>query len=138
MIVNGRVINEVDRQRLSAIVSESGHPPGGTVSYITALSELLEVARPVPPQEVPPDLVTMNSVVRVRDPENGDLDLYRLVYPHNVLDQDMALSVLTPIGAAMFGRRVGEEIQWRSPRRVCRAIIDDLDYQPERAGDYDR
>ena len=129
-----RVINELDRLRLSALVPLSGHPPG----HVSELVDLIESAKPLPPHQVPADLVTMNSVVRLRDPDTGDLDLYRLVYPHNVLEEEMALSVLTPIGAAMFSKRIGETIRWRSPRRHCSAIIESLDYQPERAGDYDR
>lgn len=136
MIATERVISQIDRQRLSALVPVAGHPPGD--GHIAALADILKNARPVDPEQVPPDLITMNSVVRLRDPDTGDVDVYTLTYPDEAAASDTSLSVLTRIGAAMFGHRIGEEVRWQSPRRLCRAIVEDIDYQPEREGHYDR
>lgn len=136
MITAERVVSQIDRLRLASLVPSAGHPPGDV--HLANLAELLETARAVPPQNVPPDMVTMNSTVRLRDPDTGDVDVYTLTYPHDIDRSDTALSILTRIGAAMFGARVGEEIRWQSPRRLCRAVIEGIDYQPEREGHFDR
>jgi regulator of nucleoside diphosphate kinase len=77
------------------------------------LGRELERARVVPAREVGADTVAMGSRVVFRD-DAGEVHHVTLVYPE---DADMGqgrLSVLTPVGAALIGLRVGQSIRWRT------------------------
>ncbi len=131
---HARVINANDRQRLyDAFPYEPSLPP-----HLAALLDHLAAATPIPPDRVPHDLVTMNSVMRLRDPIGGDLLEAELVYPRDADRLPHARSVAAPFGAAAFGRRVGDDITWSTPLGVHTVVIESLAYQPERDGDLDR
>ena len=72
----------------------------------------LERARVVDDAKVPDDIVRMGSTVRYRT-DTGQEPQVTLVYP---VDADIAqgrISVLTPVGTALIGLRVGHSITWR-------------------------
>ena len=72
----------------------------------------LERARVVDDAKVPDDIVRMGSTVRYRT-DTGQEPQVTLVYP---VDADIArgrISVLTPVGTALIGLRVGQSITWR-------------------------
>lgn len=72
----------------------------------------LERARVVDDQSVPADIVRMGSMVRYRT-DSGQEQRVTLVYP---VDADIAegrISILTPVGTALIGLRVGQSITWR-------------------------
>ena len=70
-------------------------------------------ARVVPRSEIPPDVVTMNSTVRLRDLETGEEETYTLVYPDEADIEENKLSVLAPVGTALLGTGPGT---WSSGR----------------------
>jgi len=72
----------------------------------------LERARVVEDRKVPADIVRMGSTVRYRT-DSGKEPQVTLVYP---VDADIAegrISVMTPVGTALIGLRVGQSITWR-------------------------
>ncbi|KRA55969.1 nucleoside diphosphate kinase regulator [Devosia sp. Root635] len=77
----------------------------------TLLREL-ERARVVDDTKVPADIIRMGSTVQYRT-DSGQEPQVTLVYP---VDADIAtgrISVLTPVGTALIGLRVGQSITWR-------------------------
>lgn len=75
------------------------------------LSEL-ERARIVDDADVPADIVRMGSSVRYRTDADQEQEV-TLVYP---VDADIAagrISVMTPVGTALIGLKVGQSITWR-------------------------
>ena len=106
----------------------------GDKPYLQSLRSELDLARVVSPDKVPPNVVTMNSTVRLRQRRaNGD-ETYTLVYPR---DADIAkgkLSVLAPIGTAILGYRVGDDVEWQVPSGLIQFTIEKLVFQPERDG----
>jgi Transcription elongation factor len=72
----------------------------------------LERARVVDDGKVPEDIVRMGSTVRYRT-DSGQEPQVTLAYP---VDADIAegrISVMTPVGTALIGLRVGQSITWR-------------------------
>jgi regulator of nucleoside diphosphate kinase len=72
----------------------------------------LERARVVDDNNVPGDIIRMGSTVRYRT-DTAQESQVTLVYP---VDADIAagrISVLTPVGTALIGLRVGQSITWR-------------------------
>lgn len=127
------VINTLDKQRLTMILADAGHPPGPAA----IVRDILERARAVPPLLIPANIVTMNSTVRLRYPNEEEAEVLSLVYPE-AADSPAAVSVLAPLGASLLARRAGDEVRWMGARGPRCAVLEEIEYQPERAGDFDR
>ena len=59
---------------------------------------------------------------------------FRVVFPRAANAAAGNISVLAPLGMAVLGRRVGEEITWSVPAGARRLRVEDVLYQPERDG----
>lgn len=128
------LMNELDHARLERLLQQ---PEYAKLPIAPALTERLENADVVAPEKIPTDLVSMHSRVRFRDLKADLVMEKELVYPHN-LDKDATdqLSVLAPLGAALLGARVGEEVHWQLPNGKDAAIlVEALLHQPEAAGE---
>ena len=106
--------------------------------YLNDLEAELERAVAVEPQDVPADVITMNSAVRLRDLEADEALEFTLVYPRDASPDGGRVSVLAPIGTAIIGYRTGDVIEWPVPAGTARLKVEDVVYQPESAGHYDR
>lgn len=100
------------------------------------LQKELERARVVAPEEVPSDVVTMNSKARVRDVAGDEEMTYTLVFPEQANIEEGKISVVAPIGTAMLGQRVGDEFEWQVPAGPVRLRVKEVLYQPEAAGHF--
>ena len=132
--ISGRTaqVTEFDSKRLRAVLDRVQGSGSVRDNYLHRLRRLLDTADTVPPDDVPGNVVTMNSKVRLRDRHDAEMTV-SLVFPEDAAcddDQEIRrVSVLTPIGLAILGRRVGHLI-------ANRIRIDGLLYQPEGAGDF--
>lgn len=102
------------------------------------LEEELGRAVVVPSENIPPNVVTMNSKVRFRDETTGEESEVTLVYPSEANADEGKISVLAPVGAALLGLSVGEAVDWEMPTGKTRRLkIITVLYQPEAAGNFD-
>jgi regulator of nucleoside diphosphate kinase len=85
---------------------------------------------------VPADVVTMNSELVYEDVDTGARRTVRVVYPKDADSKRGWISVLAPIGSALLGLRVGQEIEWPVPHGSKRVRVVELRYQPEASGDF--
>ncbi|ETS32895.1 MULTISPECIES: nucleoside diphosphate kinase regulator [Photorhabdus] len=130
------IINELDAERLDSLLEQ---PAFADTSIADALNEELDRAEIVPPAEIPSDVVTMNSRVRFLDLTSSEERVRTLVYPASLQDSSDQLSVMAPLGAALLGLRIGDEISWKLPNgEETRVKVLELLYQPEAAGEYHR
>jgi regulator of nucleoside diphosphate kinase len=128
------VVTTEDLERLETLLtSDAARLIGGSERVDELQSELLR-AQIVPPDNVPADVVTMNSIVTLRDLNTNEVDTYTLVYPNLADIANFKLSVLAPIGTAVLGYRVGDEFQWRVPEGWRRLRVEQVVFQPERDG----
>lgn len=86
------------------------------------LEEELGRAIVVPDEELPTDVVAMNANVTFQDRETGKQMMMQLVYPPDAKVEENRISVLTPVGAALIGLRVGQNITWKMPSGVEKEI----------------
>jgi regulator of nucleoside diphosphate kinase len=100
---------------------------------IDALGQELERAFIVDKAEVPRDVVTMNSRVRVRDLKTRADFVWSIVFPQAANAERNQISVLAPIGTALLGYRAGDTIEWQVPSGTRRLRILAVEYQPEAA-----
>lgn len=126
------IITDRDLQRLLSLLDH-------TSSSATAesLDAELQRATVVPQQEVPADVVTMNSDLVYEDLRSGTRRTVRVVFPKDADASKGWVSVLAPIGSALLGLKVGQEIEWKLPTGVRRVRVVEIRYQPEAAGDFD-
>ena len=90
------------------------------------------------PQQLPANVVSMNSTVRFRL-GNGKTSTLTLVYPKDAAQTDNTISVLAPVGCALIGLTAGDTINWPLPNGDMSTItVEEVVYQPEREGAYYR
>ena len=110
---------------------------GSSDPYLELLAEKLSGCRETHAQDVPGDVVTMNSQVRLREVDSGREFDYMLVFPADADVRGNRISVLTPMGVALLGARVGSLVEVRTPSKLRRMSVVELIFQPEATGRVD-
>ncbi len=130
------VVTRQDMERLRALID--GVASERNREAAEALESELAHARLVEPDQIPHDVVTMNSQVRFVDENTGVERQITLVYPRDAAPEQGKVSVLAPVGAALIGLRTGDTIDWPLPGgRAKRLRIVEVMWQPEAAGRHD-
>ena len=130
-------ITKVDRERLTKLIELTREREGDVNrEYLNRLEEELERAEVVAPEDIPPDVITMRSTVRLKDMDTGEEMIYWLAFPTEANYDEGKISVLAPVGTAMLGYRRGDVIEWEVPSGVRRLKVEEVLYQPESKGDY--
>jgi regulator of nucleoside diphosphate kinase len=131
------VITDFDRRRLLGLLELLRTREGVNEDTLDALEIELERAEVVRPEEVPPDVVTMNSQVELEDLDTHENLCITVVFPGSADAGQRRISVLAPIGLALLGCREGDEVAWPTPSRTRRLRVGRIVYQPEAAGRFD-
>jgi regulator of nucleoside diphosphate kinase len=134
--MHGIVVTRQDYDRLNVLVTSGLDSPTRSRQLILDLRGELERAVIVDPKDVPKDVVTMRSVVRLVDLDTKKEEEYRLVYPPEADIREGKISILAPVGTAIIGAREGETIEWNVPNGLRRLKIKKVTCQPEAAGDF--
>jgi len=129
-------VSSLDMERLEHLLDSL--PSAQSPMRDTLLDELAR-ATLVEPADMPADVVTMNSRVRfVLDDAAQEFDM-SLAYPKDVNGEADKLSILTPVGNALLGLKVGDSIDWARPDGGrFEVTVREIVYQPERAGELHR
>jgi regulator of nucleoside diphosphate kinase len=86
------------------------------------------------PDWVPDDVVTMNSRVTFKASDGTGCETRMLVFPHRYDPTGQAISVLTPLGAALIGLAAGSVIDYRDRQGDISSVrVERVVYQPEAA-----
>lgn len=128
------VISDTDLERLQEIVDGSRAARSGEAKNLDRLEGELDRADVVAHAEVPPDVVTMNSRVRLVDVDRNETMEFDLVYPEAADGANGRVSILAPIGTAILGFREGDTVTWPVPGGKRTLRIEKLISQPEREG----
>lgn len=130
------LLTSQDMDRLEALLESL---PGDSFPGKESLQSELERAEVVEPRQIPPTVVTMNSTVRFSIVDSNKNFKLTLVYPKDTDGSADKISVLAPVGSALLGLSVGDELEWPRPGGdVMRVRVDEILYQPERSGDFHR
>jgi regulator of nucleoside diphosphate kinase len=126
-------LTEKDRARLLRMAEFSDPRDRGDLRELLGEIERAEV---VSEDDLPADVITMNSRVRLLDVADGVVREYALVYPPAADASAGRISVIAPLGTALIGYREGDEIEWELPGGRRRFRVEAVLYQPEAAGDH--
>jgi len=129
-------VTELDMKRLNDMLMSGDVSHDRDNEHLRELEEELQQAIVVPPKDIPGDVITMNSKVRLKDLDSGKEMTYTLVYPPDADASQNKISVLAPIGTALIGFKVGDVIAWHVPSGLKRLEVKEVIYQPEASGDY--
>jgi regulator of nucleoside diphosphate kinase len=131
-------LSRVDHARILKSIEKAKF--SGTINPAEAEKLLNELgnARIVEPQEIPADVVTMNSEVKISFANTHKTVVFKIVYPDQANIKENKISIFSPIATALIGYRVSDEIEWVVPAGLTRIMIEEILYQPEAAGDYDQ
>lgn len=125
------IITQADHGRLRRIIEAHSQIPNTDAEYLDALERELDSAIIARSAEVPEDLVTMYSRVRVLDLGTRQELVYQIVFPGEADLVRNRISVLAPIGMALLGRAAGAVVEWQVPSGMRRLLILEVEYQPE-------
>ena len=92
----------------------------------------LDRAKIISDDIVPADLVTMNSKLKFLNLQDDKEMIISITYPSDANFAEGKISVLAPLGSALIGLRVGQEINWMFPDGKTKTLkIISIIYQPE-------
>lgn len=130
-------ITEFDLERLKKLLFEAQATDYRKSEYLEKLHEEITRAVVVSPQDIPGDVITMNSTVTLQDADTKEEETYTLVFPEESDLEKGKISVLAPIGTAMLGYKVGDTFEWDVPAGKRRLLVMKILYQPESSGNFD-
>jgi len=130
-------VTEPDYHRLSALIETTRERNGVDIEYLKKLEAELDRAEIVDSKDIPDDVITMRSRVRLQNLGTGEANTYSLVFPTEADFNEGKISILAPIGTAILGYKSGDTIEWSVPSGLRRIKVDEVLYQPEATGDYE-
>jgi regulator of nucleoside diphosphate kinase len=131
------VLTSRDNEKLRALIQNSISVLNPNRAELVSLLAELDRAEVVEPEKIPAGVVTMNSVILIKDLDSSKEEEYRLVFPPQADIRKGSISILAPVGIAILGYKEGDSIEWKVPGGLRRLKILKVTYQPEAAGDFD-
>jgi len=127
------IINAADHEELSCAVATLRRLSERGYAEVSSLREELARAEIVAPNDTPTEVITMNSRAEVLDLDSGERMKLAVVFPRDANIEQGKISILAPLGTALIGQRVGDEIEWPVPYGRRRLKILAIVFQPEAA-----
>jgi regulator of nucleoside diphosphate kinase len=126
-------LTQSDHQQLSALLQASRRDKLEDPVHLNGLARELDAATVVPGEDVPADVVTLHTRMKLEFPESQRTMSCQVVLPTELNFSAGRVSVLSPLGTALIGRRVGDDVKF-AVRGVPRSVrIVEILYQPESA-----
>ena len=130
------LITQCDRERLLALLTRLRNWGNTPPDHMRALEERLETATVIETVDVPRSVVTMNSLVGLRDVDLNEKFSCTLSYPEEADVEKHKVSVTVPLGNRMLGAREGDTIECPVAAGHRTLRVERVYYQPEAARDF--
>ena len=99
-----------------------------TISRIRFLQKILEHSRVIDPDVLPKDRVSLLSQVEFTNLTTNKRMKFQIVSPHEMDLEAGKISLKSPIGAALMGKKVGEIAEAHVPSGILRLKIESITY----------
>jgi transcription elongation factor GreA len=106
---------------------EAKREQGFVEGRIMELTVVLPGAHVVQPEDVPTDEVWFGSLVRLKDLDYEDEETYAVVGSLEADIDQGRISYASPLGQALMGKKVGDEVEVRVPAGVTRYEVVAID-----------
>ena len=100
-----------------------------TISRIRFLQKILENSRVIDTAALPKDRVCLLSTVEFTNLSTNTRMKFEIVSPHEMNLEAGKISLKSPIGAALMGRKVGETAEAQTPSGILRLRIDSITFE---------
>ena len=97
------------------------------ISRIRFLQKVLKYSRVIDPSQLPKDKVTLLSRVKFTNLNTDQRMTYTIVSPHEMDLQAGKISLKSPIGEALMGRKAGDIVEVHAPAATFRLRIESID-----------
>jgi transcription elongation factor GreA len=97
-----------------------------TISRIRFLQKILEHSRVIDPNVLPKDRVSLLSRVEFTNLNTNTRMQFEIVSPHEMNLEAGKISLKSPIGAALMGKKVGETVEVQVPSGTLRLKIESI------------
>ena len=112
---NELLVSRTDAEALASIIGDAARADRSESGAADALAEVLSGALVVPHEGLPADRVSMNSRVTYREEPGGASRSIVVVHPGEAAPADGRISVLSPVGRSLLGRRAGSRVSIAVP-----------------------
>ncbi|HOW10442.1 MAG TPA: GreA/GreB family elongation factor [Bacteroidales bacterium] len=130
-------MNKLDYARILKSIQDGKNRKTINAKEAENLLNELHAAKIVEPYEVPANIVTMNSIVRIKFLKTGKEIKFQIVYPDLANMKENKISIFSPVATALIGYKVSDEIDWMVPSGMTKIRIEEIVYQPEAEGNYE-
>jgi regulator of nucleoside diphosphate kinase len=134
--MNKLIVNKMDYLKIHQCIDIARRQNTIGATEADSLINELHSADIVEPREIPGDVVTMNSIVKISFLNTKKSMQFRIVYPDEANIRENKISIFSPVATALLGYKVKDEIEWIVPSGPANIRIDELVYQPEAEGDF--
>ncbi|OQA03037.1 MAG: Regulator of nucleoside diphosphate kinase [Planctomycetes bacterium ADurb.Bin401] len=128
------ILSEYDHKRLEQLIARKWSEKD--FDNVQKLKSGISNATVVSSEKIPGEIVTMNSRVVLEDLSSGSEFDFQIVFPSNANIEKGKISILAPMGTAVLGSKVGDTVDFVSPKGIRRLKIKKMLYQPESEGDW--
>lgn len=129
------IVSSSDLERLEGLLTL---PAFRSRSDLDGLRAELERADVREPEEMPADVITMNSRARFLEENTGREYELTLAYPKDADAEAHRVSIFSPAGSALLGLSSGQTIDWKTvDGKTIRLKVLEVTWQPEANGQFD-
>jgi regulator of nucleoside diphosphate kinase len=124
------VITACDHARLSEMIAFGPDTPGRRAALHKLAYELTR-AEIVEPEDIPVDVITINSRVALCDFETGESMHFNIVFPDEDNIAEEKISAFSPLGTDLLGLHVGDAFGWPGMKDTWRLQVTRVECQPK-------
>lgn len=110
------VIAKTDYLRLMQLIEKTDSDAADALDLEISRAKIVEDAK------LPADVVAMNSTLTFSDLDSAEEKTIQLVYPQDADVTQLKISVLSPVGSALIGLKIGGGIEWPVPQGKVRRL----------------
>lgn len=128
-------ITDFDLKRFQWLISNSSKFDENYKTGLEKLNAMLNNAVVKQPQEIPSNIITMNSTIKLKNNNNGEYFTYTLVFPFDADISINKISVIEDLGLSLIGSPIGTFITIDNNEKTIYSV-EEIIYQPEANGNY--
>ena len=102
---------------------------GKMISRINYLQKILKYSRIIDTKSLPKDQVTLLSRVEFTNLATGIRMAYTIVSPHEMNLEEGKISLKSPIGEALMGKKAGDVVEVHAPAATLKLKIESISNQ---------
>ena len=125
---NRLMLTKDDHAKIMSYVKR-GYPGTFNRNDAQGLELELKKAKIVNAEELPRDVVRLDSTVIIKEEKENKLMQLMVVLPEKADIRNKKISIMSPIGTALIGFRKGEKVKWKVPAGTKTFMIMDVCHQ---------